>query len=106
APGRARGLAAGRQAVRQSMKKWYVYFLESQKDKNLYVGMSEHPLERLKEHNAGKTFSTRSRRPFLLIYEEGHPTREAARKREMFLKSYAGVKEKRKIRDNIKNIGE
>ena len=83
----------------------FLYILKSLKDQEYYIGIAEDVEKRLKQHNAGKTFSTRSRRPFLLIYEEEHPTREAARKREMFLKSYAGVKEKRKIVPRLQNIG-
>ena len=84
APGRARGVAAGRQTVRPM--KYYLYILK-----------------RLKQHNSGKTASTKSRKPFILVYTEIHNSRKDARQREIYLKSYAGVQEKRKI---LKNIGE
>ena len=82
---------------------YYVYFLKSKKDGKLYIGISQNPDKRLAQHNNGKTFSTKSRRPFELIYKEQHSTRLEARNREKYLKSYYGVKEKEKI---IKNIGD
>ena len=48
----------------------YVYILQSQTDNNFYVGWTNNLKERLKEHNDGKVFSTRRRKPFNLIYYE------------------------------------
>jgi len=45
---------------------------------------------RLKEHNAGKTRSTKGFIPWKLIYKEGVSTRLEARKREIYLKSGIG----------------
>ena len=53
--------------------------------------------KRLRSHNGDNTRSTKSRRPFRLVYVEDFPSRVAAREREKFLKSYAGSKEKREI---------
>ncbi len=85
------------------MTKWYLYILQSKKDSGLYVGITRDINQRLRQHNAGKTFSTRSRRPFVLVYSEEYQSCEKARKREKYLKSYSGGKEKQKI---IKIIGE
>ncbi len=79
----------------------FLYIIQSEKDNGHYVGISKDPLERLRQHNAGKTFSTRFRKPFKLVYTEEFDSYKEARGREKFLKSYAGVKEKQEI---IKNI--
>ncbi|MFH1866552.1 MAG: GIY-YIG nuclease family protein [Patescibacteria group bacterium] len=69
---------------------FYVYALKSEKDGRLYIGLSSNPERRLKEHNDGKTHSTRSRRPFKIIYCENLPNRQLARKKELYLKSGIG----------------
>ncbi len=69
---------------------WHVYALKSLKDKHLYIGISEDPYKRLKEHNSGMTKSTRPRRPFQIIYQEKCGSRIDARKREKYLKSGIG----------------
>ena len=69
---------------------WYTYALKSLKDKNLYTGISENPEDRLDQHNAGMTKSTKNRRPFILIYKEPCGDRKQARKREKYLKSGFG----------------
>ena len=78
-------------------EKWYLYILQSEKDHGLYVGISEDVSKRLKQHNTGKTFSTRPRRPFKLVYTEEHGSCEAARSREKYLKSYSGSDEKHRL---------
>jgi putative endonuclease len=69
---------------------WYIYVLKSLKDGNSYVGMSENPESRLFDHNSGMTKSTKSRRPFKIIYKEECGDRITARKREKYLKSGDG----------------
>ena len=70
--------------------KFYVYALCGVKDKNLYIGISSDPKDRVKQHNSGMTRSTRARRPFTLIYTEECADRKAARAREIVLKSGSG----------------
>lgn len=65
---------------------YYVYILRSLKDNNLYIGSTKDLKRRLEEHNAGKSFSTKSRRPFVLIYYEAYRAEKDARKREHNLK--------------------
>ena len=69
---------------------WYTYALKSLKDNNLYIGISENPKERLKQHNSGMTKSIKHRRPFKLIYLEKCNDRKDARNREKRLKSGSG----------------
>jgi putative endonuclease len=67
-----------------------VYAIKSEKDERVYVGMCVDVEIRLKEHNAGKTKSTKGFRPWKLIYIEKVATRVEARKREKYLKSGIG----------------
>lgn len=69
---------------------YYVYILRSLKDKNLYIGFTDELDRRIHEHNNGKNFSTKSRRPFELIFYEALPTLEEAVEREKFYKSGRG----------------
>jgi putative endonuclease len=52
------------------MNVYFVYAIESEVDKRIYVGMSKDPVGRLKEHNAGKTKSTKGYRPWKLIFQQ------------------------------------
>jgi len=74
-----------------------VYFLRSRKDSSFYVGQTSNIENRLQRHNKGLIRSTKHRRPFDLIYRENFNTRREAMLREKYLKSIAGVKEKKAI---------
>ncbi|MCX6739630.1 MAG: GIY-YIG nuclease family protein [Candidatus Parcubacteria bacterium] len=65
---------------------YYLYILQSLNDKGYYIGISDNPTNRLKEHNNGKTKSTKCRIPFELIYIEEYNTKTEARKIELILK--------------------
>ena len=64
----------------------YVYVLKSTKDNELYIGSTTDLRRRLREHNEGKAFSTKLRRPFELVYYEAYRGLEDARDREKALK--------------------
>ena len=76
---------------------FYVYVLRSLKDGKLYKGSYQDVQKRLEEHNAGKTESTKRRRPFVLIHTEEYVTRAHAERREKYLKSGVGREELNKI---------
>lgn len=63
-----------------------VYILRSLKDKKLYIGSTRNLRKRLEEHDTGKVFSTKSRRPFELLYVEACKAEKDARQREANLK--------------------
>lgn len=65
---------------------FYVYVLKSSKDKNIYIGSTNDIGKRLREHNDGRVISTKSRRPFVLLYYEAYGAEEDARRREHNLK--------------------
>ena len=69
---------------------FYVYALKSKKTNKLYIGISEDPSERLKQHNLGMTKSTKFGRPYELIYTEVCADRKSAREKEKKFKSGSG----------------
>lgn len=81
-------LPAGREQPHKQM--FYVYIIRSDIDGRFYVGLSDNIERRIKEHNSGKTFSTKGYRPWRLFFFEQYPTRIEARNRERYLKSGSG----------------
>lgn len=79
-------------------KIYYVYVLRSEKDDNIYIGITDNLKRRLQQHNAGKNFSTKYRIPFKLIHKEEYENRIKTREREKFLKSGCG---REWIKDNF-----
>lgn len=67
-----------------------VYAISSQISKYIYVGLTSNLERRFFEHNSGKEKTTRSRRPFKIIYTERCEDRLSARKREKYFKSGIG----------------
>jgi len=74
-----------------------VYVLRSVKDGKHYTGYTSDLERRLKEHNAGRTESTKRRRPFEVIYVERYQTKVEAAQREKILKTGSGRKELQKL---------
>jgi putative endonuclease len=68
----------------------YVYVIESLTDQTWYTGIALDPINRLKEHNAGKNRFTKGHKPWKIIYTEQHPDWQTARKKEKYLKTAAG----------------
>ena len=69
---------------------YYVYILESIKDGNWYTGFTNNLERRFAEHEEGKVFSTKNRRPLKLIYFEACVNQQDATRREKYLKSGNG----------------
>ena len=69
---------------------FYVYILRSERDSAFYIGFSTNLRARLRQHQDGESFATKSRDPWKLIYYEAYTEREDAEGREKFLKSGAG----------------
>jgi len=67
-----------------------VYVLESLKDKKHYIGYTNNLRRRIEEHNLGKSFATRPRRPLKLVYYEACLNQEDARRREEYFKVTGG----------------
>lgn len=85
---------------------YYVYVLQSQKDKKLYKGFTTNLEARLAKHNSGNVISTKSRRPLKIIYWEEFENSSDAIQREKFFKTYLGGIELKKILEKeIKHRG-
>ncbi len=78
-----------RMAVRLiGITMWYVYIIRC-RDGSLYTGLTIDISRRIKEHNSGKGGSyTRIRQPVKLVYNETHPNRAKAQKRESEIKGW------------------
>jgi len=79
---------------------YYVYVLQSLKDGNMYTGFTTDLENRLKQHNAGKVNSTKSRIPLKLIYYEVCLNQKDALHRERYLKTAYG---KRYLKSRLRN---
>ncbi len=73
----------------------YVYILLSETKKKTYTGVADDVNKRLKDHNSGKVKSSRTYRPYKIIYTESFETLSEAMKKEEFYKSTTG---RRKLR--------
>lgn len=67
-----------------------VYALVSEKNGDVYVGISKDAKKRLKEHNSGKSRYTKGLRPWKIFYIEYSSDWASAREREKYLKSGIG----------------
>jgi putative endonuclease len=76
---------------------YFIYVLFSTIADKHYVGMSEDPSARLKQHNNGKSQFTKSYRPWEIIYTEFAGSREDARRLEKYYKTGAGRVKIKKI---------
>ena len=68
--------------------RYYVYILESLRDKTYYVGSTSNLEDRVKRHNQGRVNYAKPRRPWKLVYSEEHPDRSNASKREYEIKKH------------------
>jgi len=73
-----------------SIMFFYVYVLESIKDKKRYIGFAADLRKRLEEHKKGLSFSTKPRLPMKLIYFEACINKEDAQRREEYFKTTRG----------------
>ncbi len=71
-------------------KPYIIYVLQSQVDGSLYKGMTTNMENRLKQHNAAKTKSTKSKKPWIVVYTEYFNNAQDARNREKYFKTAAG----------------
>ena len=76
---------------------WYVYALFSSDYNRIYIGMTQRPEERLKEHNRGKMKSTKGYRPWIRIFLEKAGNIEQARQLEKYYKTTEGRRKIKKL---------
>ena len=75
-------------------KSYYIYVIS---DGVRYVGMTENPEKRLREHNSGKSKFTSGHMPWKLIYQEFGGNQTQTRKLEKYYKSAAGRRKVSKL---------
>ena len=81
---------------------FYTYILQSNKNKELYIGYTSDLKRRIKEHNQGLNFSTKRYMPWSIIYYEACIEESDARRREKYLKTTQGGRLiKRRIKDYL-----
>ena len=66
---------------------FYVYYLKSSKNGDIYIGSTKNLENRIRLHNFGKVRSTEFYKPWKLLNSEAYNSRSEAMKREMFLKT-------------------
>jgi len=69
---------------------YFVYVLQSKKDKRFYTGYTENLKLRFEKHKNGLVESTKDRRPLKLVYYESCLNQQDATHREKYLKTYHG----------------
>jgi putative endonuclease len=80
---------------------YYVYVMQSKKDKQFYTGFTRELQNRIREHNEGRVSSTKTRGPFELIYYEACLNEQDGLAREKCLKSGMG---KRYLNNRLKRF--
>jgi len=79
---------------------YFVYVLQSMRDKKFYTGYTENLKLRFEQHKKGLVKSTKDREPLKLIYYEACLNQQDATHREKYLKTYYG---KMFIKNRIKS---
>lgn len=82
---------------------YYVYVLQSQKNKSLYIGHTANLKKRFEEHNSGKNLATKPFCPYKLIFYEAFLNIKDAKSREKYLKSGWGWRTIKKLLKNYLN---
>lgn len=70
----------------------WMYILKNDVTERYYIGLTNNLNRRLKEHESGKTRTTRVLKTFKLVYKETFDNITEARLREKKLKSYKSKK--------------
>ncbi len=69
---------------------YYVYVLQSLKNRSLYIGYTSNLWQRLKYHNSGYGYYTKRYMPWRLIHYEAYLNEKDAKRRERYLKTSQG----------------
>ncbi len=64
-----------------------VYILKSLKDGSYYIGSTQDLEERFLRHNQGRSKYTKTKTPWEIVFEEHHPDRSTAFRREQQIKN-------------------
>ncbi len=82
---------------------YVLYVIQSKKDSSFYIGTTSSLQKRLEEHNKGFALSTKSKKPWVLIYCEVYRSKKDALEREKKLKKHktGWVRLKERIKNSI-----
>lgn len=69
---------------------YYIYILQSKKDKKFYTGYTKNLKLRFEQHEKGLIESTKNRKPFKLVYYKACLNQQDATHREKYLKTHYG----------------
>jgi len=69
---------------------YYVYILQSKKDRSRYIGMTTDLRRRIQEHNSGSARYSSTKRPYALKWYCVFIEKQKAYKFEQYLKSSSG----------------
>lgn len=69
---------------------YYVYILQSEKDRSRYLGVTEDLKRRLQEHNNGSAKYSNTKRPYKIIWYSAFVNKLRAYTFEKYLKSSSG----------------
>jgi len=75
---------------------YYVYTLQSLKNKDLYIGFSNDLKRRYQQHTNGEVRATQYSRPWKLVYYEAYFDKKDAIRRERQLKNHAAKNDLKK----------
>ena len=76
---------------------YYVYMVKNHFGR-LYVGISQNPVQRLKEHNTNRGSVFTKSGHFGVVFQEEYPTLTGARQREIQIKKWGRDKKERLIK--------
>jgi len=82
------------------MDFFYVYLLQSDIDQSWYIGYTNDLDKRISDHNKGKSYYTKRKIPWNLIYYEVSLNKSDAIAREKYLKTGMG---RRFLKNRLKN---
>ncbi|MDP3800541.1 MAG: GIY-YIG nuclease family protein [bacterium] len=82
---------------------YFVYIIQSKKNKVLYFGRTKDIDKRLADHNSGSNFSTKDNCPWEYVYLEGYKSEKDAIDRELKLKNYGNARTyvKKRIKNSL-----
>lgn len=84
---------------------YYVYLLQSVVDDRIYVGQTSDLKRRIREHRAGRDYTTRKYGGIRLVFYEAFVSKEDSLRREKYFKTTKGKSSLRLItRSSIKKI--
>jgi putative endonuclease len=69
------------------LMNYFVYILYSKSKDRFYIGHTHDLNQRLLQHNAGRTPSTKAGRPWIIVYSETYNDKGSAAKRELEIKN-------------------